>query len=68
MDRKISKLKKLLEHWAEHNDSHKESFVKWREIAKEEGLISVMEKLDKAIEKIDECSEFLRNAYQEIQE
>jgi len=68
MNRKISKLKKLLEHWAEHNDSHKESFVKWREIAKEEGLISVMEKLDKAIEKIDECSEFLRNAHQEIQE
>ena len=68
MNRKISKLKKLLEHWAEHNDSHKESFVKWREIAKEEDLISIVEKLDKAIEKIDECSEFLRNAHQEIQE
>ncbi|MFO7796358.1 MAG: hypothetical protein ACQERB_11855 [Promethearchaeati archaeon] len=68
MNRKISKLKKLLEHWAEHNDSHKESFVKWREIAREEGLISVVENLDKAIEKIDECSEFLRNAHQEIQE
>jgi len=68
MDRKISKLKKLLEHWAEHNDSHKESFVKWREIAKEEGLTSVVENLNKAIEKIDESSAFLRTAEKEIQE
>lgn len=68
MNRKVSKLKKLLEHWAEHNDSHKESFEKWLEFAKEEGLKSVMQKLDKAIEKIDECSEYLRDAYKEIEE
>ncbi|MBD3211482.1 MAG: hypothetical protein GF311_02655 [Candidatus Lokiarchaeota archaeon] len=68
MDRKVSKLKKLLEHWAEHNDSHKESFEKWREFAKEEGMDSVMEKLNKAIEKIDECSAYLRDAHAQIEE
>ncbi|TXT59391.1 MAG: hypothetical protein BAJALOKI3v1_1070005 [Promethearchaeota archaeon] len=68
MNRKVSKLKKLLEHWAEHNDSHKESFIKWREFANEEGLESVRKKLDKAIEKIDECSAYLRDAHREIEE
>jgi hypothetical protein len=67
MNRNIKKLKKLTEHWAEHNDSHRESFEKWREIAQEEGLDTVAEYLDKAIEMIDKSSGFLRKAYEEIQ-
>lgn len=67
MSRKITKLSKNLEHWAEHNDSHRESFEKWRDIAKEEGLNTVKENLDKAIEMIDKSSEYLRKAHQELE-
>ncbi len=66
MNKNVIKLKKLTEHWAEHNDSHRESFEKWKSIAKEEGLNKVVEYLQKAIEMIDKCSEFLRKAYEDI--
>jgi hypothetical protein len=50
VDKQLLKLSKLLEHWANHNDSHKESFVKWRDIAKEKSLTSVVENINNAIE------------------
>jgi len=59
MDKQLLKLSKLCEHWANHNDSHKENFLKWRDIAKEKGLDSIVEKLNNAIEMMDKCSESL---------
>ena len=59
MDKQLLKLSKLCEHWANHNDSHKENFLKWREIAKQKGLNSIVEKLNNAIEMMDKCSENL---------
>ncbi|MHA1670042.1 MAG: hypothetical protein ACTSV5_05615 [Promethearchaeota archaeon] len=53
------KLAKLCEHWANHNESHKESFVKWRDIANEMQLISVVEELNEAIKSMNKCSEHL---------
>jgi hypothetical protein len=66
MDKQLLKLSKLCEHWANHNDSHKENFLKWRDIAKKKGLDSIVEKLNKAIEKMDECSEYLLAINQEL--
>lgn len=63
MSKNIKKLTKLLAHWAEHNDSHRESFEKWKEVASDEGLDAVAENLSKAIEKIDQSSEYLRKAH-----
>jgi len=60
--KKIDKLKKYLDHWAEHNDSHLESFIKWRDIAKEEGWDSASENLTKAIEMMDESTKYLKMA------
>lgn len=68
VDKQILKLSKLCEHWANHNDSHKESFVKWRDIAKEKSLTSVVENLNNAIESMDKCSEFLRSAKEDLNE
>jgi hypothetical protein len=67
MDKQLSKLSKLCEHWANHNDSHKENFLKWRDIAKERGLDSIVEKLNNAIEMMDECSESLLSINKELQ-
>ncbi|MFX1315461.1 MAG: hypothetical protein ACFE9T_06320 [Promethearchaeota archaeon] len=66
-DKDILKLSKLLKHWVDHNDSHKESFSKWRDIAKSRGLESVVNYLNKAIEMMDRCNEFLIAANNELE-
>ena len=66
-DKEILKLSKLCQHWADHNDSHKENFLKWRDIAKEKGLESVKGNLDKAIEMLDKCNEFLLLANKQLE-
>ena len=66
-DKDSLKLSKLCEHWANHNNSHKESFLKWRNIAKEKGLDSVADQLDKAIEMLNKSSEYLLAAKKELE-
>ena len=66
VEKEILKLSKLCEHWAAHNNSHKESYIKWRDIAKEKGLLTVAEKLDKAIEIMDKSTEYLLSAKKEL--
>ncbi len=63
----ILKLTKLLKHWADHNDSHKESFLKWRDIAKNNGLDGIVDKLNKAIELMDESTKYLLLAHDELE-
>ena len=65
-DKEILKLTKLLKHWADHNDSHKESFLKWRNVAKERGLDNIVENLNKAIEMMDESTKYLLLAHDEL--
>ena len=67
VEKEILKLSKLCEHWAAHNNSHKESYIKWRDIAREKGLLTVAEKLDKAIEMMDKSTEFLLLARRNIE-
>lgn len=68
VDKQTLKLSKLCEHWANHNDSHKDSFIKWRDIARDKlNLLTVAEKLGKAIEMMDECTAFLISAREDIE-
>jgi hypothetical protein len=66
LDKETEKLLKLCEHWANHNNSHKEDFLKWRDIAKLKGLEHIAEKLDKAIEAMDKCTEYLILAREQL--
>lgn len=66
VEKELLKLSKLCEHWAAHNNSHKESYIKWRDIAKEKGLNLVVEKLNKAIEMMDKSTKFLLSAKEAI--
>jgi len=68
VEKQILKLSKLCEHWAAHNDSHKESYIKWRDVAKEKGLNSVAEKISKAIEMMDKSTEYLLSAKEDLSE
>jgi nickel/cobalt exporter len=65
-DKDILKLSKLCKHWADHNDSHKENFSKWRDIAKSKGLNAAVENLNKAIEMLDRCNEYLLTARKDL--
>lgn len=67
VEKQILKLSKLCEHWAAHNDSHRESYIKWRDIAKENGLDSVVEKLNKAIEMMEKSIDFLLSARKDLE-
>ena len=66
LDKDILKLSKLCKHWADHNDSHKESFLKWRNVARSKGLETVVDNLNKAMEMLDKCNEYLLMAYKEL--
>ncbi|MHA2008574.1 MAG: hypothetical protein ACXABO_20470 [Promethearchaeota archaeon] len=66
IDKDILKLSKLCKHWADHNDSHKENFLKWKNIAKNKGLDKVAEDLEMAIEMLNKCNEYLLEAYNEL--
>jgi len=66
-DKDMEKLSKLCEHWATHNDSHKENFLKWRNVAEAKGLNIVAENLDKAIEMMEKCNKYLLDAQKELE-
>lgn len=66
-EKEILKLSKLCQHWANHNNSHKESFSKWRNIATKRGLDLVAKNLDNAIEMIEKCSEYLLSASKDLE-
>jgi hypothetical protein len=66
VDKDILKLAKLCEHWANHNESHKESYEKWRDIAQEKGLDSIVWKLNQAIGMMDQSTQFLLSVKEEL--
>ena len=66
IDKEILKLSKLCEHWANHNESHKENFEKWRDKAEEKNLKNIIDYLNKAIEMIDNCNDYLLAAKKEL--
>ena len=68
VDKKLLKLEKLCEHWADHNISHKDNFEKWKNIAIEFGLDSVANNLENAMAMMDKCNEYLIAAKDGIKE
>ncbi|MHA1149854.1 MAG: hypothetical protein ACTSR8_16585 [Promethearchaeota archaeon] len=61
-EKDILKLTKLVKHWADHNESHKESFEKWYNIALEYELKDVAQKLSLAIQKMNDSTKYLLEA------
>jgi hypothetical protein len=56
------RLRKLIEHWAEHNDEHRARFLEAAEEASARGLKSVAESLRAAAEGAGQVSKQLRGA------
>lgn len=57
------RLRKLIEHWAEHNDDHRARFEESAREASLKGWDDVAQSLMNASEKAAEVSELLRKAF-----
>jgi len=66
MDQK-KKLSVVIEHWIEHNESHKGEYKKWAQTAGELGLDLVRTEIEGAIEKISEANQYLAKAEKILQ-
>ena len=56
------KLTTLLNHWVDHNNSHKDNFISWSEKAKEGGLEEIAQLLQEAGSLSEKVSQSLEKA------
>ncbi len=61
MDQK-KKLSVVIEHWIEHNESHRGEYKKWAQTAGELGLDSVKREIEEAMERISQANQHLSEA------
>jgi hypothetical protein len=59
---------RLIEHWAQHNEEHRERYVEWANKAEKIRLLEVAEEMRLAAEKSREVSTHLRKALENMQE
>lgn len=60
------KLEHLLEHWIEHNNNHSQSFNEWSNKIRQAGFEKVADELLDAEQKMDECTQILEKAKENI--
>jgi t-SNARE complex subunit (syntaxin) len=65
MDQK-KKLSVVIEHWIEHNESHKDEYKRWAQTAGELGLDSVKTEIEEAVEKLSQSNQHLEKALKAI--
>ena len=61
-DKEVRTLYVLLDHWIEHNNSHKEGFCEWARKAEGFGKKQTSEEILAAVRCIDKANEHLKNA------
>ncbi len=66
MDQK-KKLSVVVEHWIEHNESHRGEYEKWARTAGELGFDSVKTEIEEAVGKISEANRHLATALKGLQ-
>ncbi len=66
MSEKEDRLRGLIEHWAHHNDEHKERFLEAASEAEELGLDEAAAEMKRAADKADEVSAHLRKALKSL--
>ena len=58
----LEKLDILLDHWIEHNNSHKEEYIKWANKAKDLGAVASGYAILEAVESVKRINELLAKA------
>ncbi len=65
MDQK-KKLSVVIEHWIEHNESHRGEYKKWAQTAGDLGLDSVRAEIEEAMGKLTQSNQHLEKALKAI--
>jgi hypothetical protein len=65
MDQK-KKLSVVIEHWIEHNESHRGEYKKWAQTACDLGLDSVRAEIEEAMGKLTQSNQHLEKALKAI--
>ncbi len=65
MDHK-KKLSVVIEHWIEHNESHRGEYKKWAQTACDLGLDSVRAEIEEAMGKLTQSNQHLEKALKAI--
>lgn len=60
------KLEKLFDHWIDHNESHRETFLTWAQRAREAKLDRVADQIEKAGQVAGEITRLLKEAEKEL--
>jgi len=68
LSEKKERLRGLIEHWAHHNDEHRDRFLEAAEEAGELGLDEAVAEMKHAAGKADEVSAHLRKALEHLGE
>jgi len=63
---KREKIPVLIRHWIEHNESHREEYRRWADIAREEGLEGVGTHILEAADRIQSANEKLEEALEQL--
>jgi hypothetical protein len=66
LSEKKERLKGLIEHWAHHNDEHRDRFLEEAEEAEKLGLSEAAAEMRSAAGKADEVSAHLRKALEHL--
>ncbi len=62
----LERLKILLPHWIEHNQSHAKEFKKWADIAREKSITETAALIEKAIKSMEEADSYLQTALNRV--
>ena len=62
----IEKLQVLLTHWLQHNESHGAEYLKWAEVARQDGHATTAEFIEQAVDLLKKADESLEKALESV--
>jgi len=62
----LEKLQVLLTHWLQHNKSHGSEYLKWAEVARQDGRATTAEFIEQAVALLKKADESLEKALDSV--
>jgi hypothetical protein len=62
----LEKLQVLLTHWLQHNESHGSEYLKWAEVARQDGLETAADLIEEAVAFLKKSDESLKKAQESV--
>lgn len=62
----LEKLQVLLTHWLKHNGSHGSEYVKWAQVARQDGHTITAEFIEQAVDLLKKADASLKNALKSV--